>query len=365
MDTTTPKEKASLNCKGCGSVLLYVPGTHQLQCQYCRSINTIDTEPVGNIKSYDIESFLLSLDEGAQTREAITVHCKKCGAETTLPPAVTSGTCPFCATPVIVGEDSIHKILQPHYILPFIVDKKEAIEHFRKWLKGLWFAPSGLSGNAGNATLGRLRGMYLPHWCYDTNTITEYSGERGDYYYETERYTENGEVKYRKVRRTRWSYTSGTVFCTFNDVLVSASASISQNVSTTLEPWDLSLLVDYDERYYSGFHAETYQLDVVNAFDVAKQKMNPHIEKLICDDIGGDDQRIDETQTTYNDIALKYIMLPVWISAYQYKDKTYKFVVNACTGEVTGSRPYSWIKITLAVLLGIGILAVLYLYMKN
>ena len=43
-------------------------------------------------------------------------------------------------------------------------------------------------------------------------------------------------------------------------------------------------------------------------------------------------------------------LLPVWISAYRFHDRTFRFLVNARTGEVQGERPYSWIKITLAVL---------------
>ena len=51
---------------------------------------------------------------------------------------------------------------------------------------------------------------------------------------------------------------------------------------------------------------------------------------------------------------------PVWISAYRYQAKVYRFLVNARTGEVTGERPWSWVKITLAILLAILIIVVIY-----
>ena len=41
---------------------------------------------------------------------------------------------------------------------------------------------------------------------------------------------------------------------------------------------------------------------------------------------------------------------PVWLSSYKYKDKVYRFLVNARTGEVQGDRPYSAIKIALLVI---------------
>ena len=35
--------------------------------------------------------------------------------------------------------------------------------------------------------------------------------------------------------------------------------------------------------------------------------------------------------------------------AYRYRDKTFQVVVNACTGEIQGERPWSWLKITAAI----------------
>ena len=49
-------------------------------------------------------------------------------------------------------------------------------------------------------------------------------------------------------------------------------------------------------------------------------------------------------------MTYKHLLLPVWILAYKYGEKTYQVVVNAATGEVQGERPYSWIKITLFVM---------------
>ncbi|MBV9774716.1 MAG: hypothetical protein JO040_12240, partial [Gemmatimonadetes bacterium] len=67
-------------------------------------------------------------------------------------------------------------------------------------------------------------------------------------------------------------------------------------------------------------------------------------------DIGGDEQRIHSTDTRYDDVTFKHILLPVWISAYRYREKVYRRLVNARTGEVQGERPWSWIKIALLVL---------------
>jgi hypothetical protein len=44
----------------------------------------------------------------------------------------------------------------------------------------------------------------------------------------------------------------------------------------------------------------------------------------------------------------------VWLAPYHYRDEIYRIVINARTGEVVGTRPYSYWKITFLVL---GILA--------
>ena len=57
-------------------------------------------------------------------------------------------------------------------------------------------------------------------------------------------------------------------------------------------------------------------------------------------------------------MTFKHTLLPVWISAYRYHDRTFRFLVNARTGEVQGERPYSWIKITLFVMLILAVVAI-------
>jgi hypothetical protein len=68
-------------------------------------------------------------------------------------------------------------------------------------------------------------------------------------------------------------------------------------------------------------------------------------------DIGGDEQRISDIDTSWTDETFKHILLPVWMAAYKYNGKSYRFVVNGQTGEVQGERPWSIWKIAFAVIL--------------
>lgn len=357
----------SLKCSGCGAILHYKPGTDNLVCIYCGTANPIATDATLQITAVDYDTFMAQQKDQQYTKDATVVKCSSCGASTTMLPGVTADSCPFCASPLVVNLQDTRKILKPHYVLPFIIQEKTAVENFKKWLEGLWFAPNDLINKVKEQSSQQLKGIYIPYWSYNTDTVTKYSGQRGEYYYVTESYTDsNGKTQTRQVRHTRWYPASGVVSCTFRDVLVSASNSLPQNMATELEPWNLEKMKGFNEQYLSGFRSETYQMDAPAALVIAKQKMDPEIQSAICSDIDGDTQQINHYESEYRRLALKYILLPVWISAYKYSDKLYRFVVNACTGEVTGDRPWSWIKITLAILLGLSIvIGTFYFFNQN
>ncbi|SEM62168.1 zinc finger domain-containing protein, LSD1 subclass [bacterium A37T11] len=356
----------TLSCHNCGATLQYEPGTFQLKCSYCGTINEIEQTNPDDIQALDYEAFIAGNSLQPENKiEIRVVQCRQCGAQTSLPDGITSELCAFCNSPLVVSTAKNEQLLRPHYILPFLLKAKEAEERLSNWMSALWFAPSTLIKNVKQIQRDHFVGMYLPHWAYDTETETSYDGQQGIHYWGTESYTteENGKTvtRTRQVQRTRWYPVSGRVSCSFKDVLVLASNSLSRNVADKLEPWQLDKLQVFDERYISGFRSETYRIDAVAGLNIAKRKMEDTIISAIYNDIGGDEQQISDHESTYNHIKLKYNLLPIWISAYQFKNKVYQIAINATTGEVIGERPYSALKIIFAVLVVILIVLIIYL----
>ncbi|MBL7918471.1 MAG: primosomal protein N' (replication factor Y) - superfamily II helicase, partial [Bacteroidia bacterium] len=93
--------------------------------------------------------------------------------------------------------------------------------------------------------------------------------------------------------------------------------------------------------------------------------MDGSITGSVKSDIGGDVQTISSMNTSYNDITFKHILLPLWISAYKYNNKTYRFTINARTGEVQGERPYSFWKIFFLVVSVIAVIAAIIYFADN
>jgi hypothetical protein len=82
---------------------------------------------------------------------------------------------------------------------------------------------------------------------------------------------------------------------------------------------------------------------------VAKGRMVSRIEEAVRRDIGGDEQEITSMETRHRNIRFKHLLLPLWLSSFRYKDKVYRFMVNARTGESSGERPYSKAKIGMTI----------------
>jgi LSD1 subclass zinc finger protein len=361
MELEAPIQATSnqLDCKECGALLKYAPGTAHLKCEYCGCQNEIKeaSEPT-IVQEIDFEKFLNENNSEVEKQVVSTVKCSNCGASTSLKPNVTADSCPFCASPIVViGGGTSASIIKPKYLLPFKIDQKAAFVEFKKWVSSLWFAPNDLKQYVDNAD--KLNGLYIPYWTYDSKTVSSYTGERGDNYITTESYsvTINGrtEERTRTVTKIRWSYACGTVYNDFDDVLVLASNSLPEKYTNALEPWDMENITEYNDKFLSGFRSESYQIDVKAGFEKSKQIMEEGVRSSICNDIGGDHQRISTVETVYNDITFKHILLPIWLSAYRYSEKVYRFMINGRTGEVQGERPYSAVKIILAVL---GVIAV-------
>lgn len=318
------------------------------------------------VEELDYRVHLARLEQSDFTIETRVVRCSACGAETSFDPNVTAGQCPFCTAPIVATQAHSHRQIRPRSLLPFQINRDQARDRFDRWLNQLWFAPNDLKKRHDRHAIN---GLYLPAWTYDSDTESDYTGQRGVDYWVTQSYwtTVNGQRvrRTRQVRRTRWYFVSGRVRNVFDDVLIMATVSVPRHLLDKLEPWDLRNLQPYQPHYLAGFTAQSYQVDLQTGFQHAIQVMDDFIRSSIRRDIGGDHQRIHSVNTQYYDITFKHILLPVWISAYRYRHKTYQFLVNARTGEVQGDRPYSWIKITLLVLVIIAVVSIILLILAD
>ena len=373
LDHMTAKVRA-FPCKSCGAKLSFSPGSKTLKCPYCAAVNDIpDTDDT--VEELSLDAWLAKLEGESETHQQEQIKCNNCGGEQTLAANLYASACTFCGTP-LTSKSYAQRLIKPKSLVPFKVAKLQAQDKWRAWIKGLWLAPSALKNYAQSD--GGIKGIYVPYWTFDAQTYTQYSGQRGVDHSESHDSTNGkGETVTETRTRTDWTNVSGNVSFFHDDVLVPGSTSsydgattagrgsasaaamksalvsnagavgsmIAAQFSTSLRTWNTKELVPYQDEYVTGFQAEAYQIGLKASFVTAKQIIEDKVQQLVRADIGGDHQRISTINTQFSHLTFKHILLPMWVSAYIYGGKTYRFVVNGQTGEVQGESPKSGWKV--------------------
>jgi hypothetical protein len=221
----------------------------------------------------------------------------------------------------------------------------QARDLIRAWYKRQWLAPTALNKKAMTDTV---RAVYLPYWTFDANAYARWTAESGTYYY-----TGSGNKRERQVR---WSPAAGELTHAFDDDLVSASLGVEPKRLKAIEPFPTDTLIPYDPGYLAGWTVERYQIDLVAATERSRAQMDAVLHSLCGQAVPGDTYRNLQVQATFSDQRFKHILVPVWLLSYMYGKTSYQVAINGVTGKVAGGRPWSWIKITLLVILAIIIL---------
>ncbi|MFD3190151.1 TFIIB-type zinc finger domain-containing protein [Sedimentitalea sp. HM32M-2] len=350
-DSAQPQEHR-FPCEQCGADYRFAPASGTMTCDHCGHSEPIDSGPWSGaaLAELDLRDALDQTLPAAEIEETRVLSCPNCAAQVEFDPDTHAAECPFCATPVVT-DTGTNRHIKPRGVLPFALEERAAHAAMTDWLGQLWFAPNGLTQYARKGR--KMQGIYVPYWTFDADTRTRYRGERGTIYYTTRTVNRNGKRVQERIAKVRWNPASGQVTRFFDDVLVLASRSLPKRYTDALQPWDLSALEPYQPQYLAGFRAEAYGVELAEGFAEARRHMARAIERDVRFDIGGDQQRIHDIDTRVRDVTFKHVLLPVWLAAYKYRGQTYRFVVNGQTGQVQGERPWSWTKISVAVLLGL------------
>ncbi len=348
-----PDDRQNWPCNTCGADLRYAPGATELVCDHCGARQPIPDLPEARTRALneiDLARGLADDLPATQMEQVRITPCPSCGAQVEFQGATHATECPFCATPVAIGTGEERRI-KPQAVLPFALTERQARDAMTNWLGSLWFAPNGLQDYARKGRT--LNGLYVPYWTFDAATRSHYRGQRGDHYYESRTVTRDGKRTTEQVRRTRWSSRSGWVSRRFDDVLILASQSLPRHYTDNLAPWDLTALQPYRADYLAGFTAEGYTVTLAEGHAMGREVMSGIIHNDVRRDIGGDEQRVERVDTDWSSETFKHILLPIWMAAYKYNGKSYRFVVNGQTGRVQGERPWSAWKIAFAILAGL------------
>ncbi|MGN0396354.1 MAG: hypothetical protein ACI4EF_13405 [Coprococcus sp.] len=256
--------------------------------------------------------------------------CTNCGVQIPFKQFDSAGRCPSCGT-YIIRDNMVAYPYGPDIIIPFKISKREAEEKLKnEFGKKLFLPDSFLS----EKTLESMRGVYVPFWMYDYNSNIDYSAvgtkvrtwTSGD-----RRYTETSYYNvYRKLH------------INYDGIPVDASVEMADDIMDLLEPYNYEQLLSHDNKFISGFNAETYNMPPNQLEPRAIKKVNKSNREWIAEYTSGYSSLSGEHCNMDNQLlGNKFALLPVWVYEYRYQGTNYKFYVNGETGKCVGKAPLS------------------------
>lgn len=346
-------ETTHYQCPACTGPLHFAAGSGKLECEYCDSSFEIksvehyyaekeqqaaqaraEAEAHPGAEDAPWDSSELQENWDGETERMRSYTCPTCSAELICDETTAASSCPYCGNPTVIpGQFS--GVLRPDYVIPFQLEKKDAIAAVKAHYKGKIFLPRTFLSDH---TIGKIQGVYVPFWLYDGEASGEmvFTGKRIRTYRRGD--DEITETDHYLIER------SGSL--AFEKVPVDASSKMPDEYMDSIEPFDYVQLKPFSTAYMPGFLADKYDLTMEQGNNRADQRCAQTLRDALRSTVIGYD--IVETRTS--NVRLRrgkvhYAMLPVWLLNVKWGEKTFLFAVNGQTGKTAGTLPVSYGKV--------------------
>ncbi|MBF8807461.1 MAG: TFIIB-type zinc ribbon-containing protein [Enterococcus lacertideformus] len=395
MDVLTHK------CPNCGGPLTFDPKDQKFHCDYCLNIYTeaevsqyeqaqkeaqgVGLENQGPTKETAETDFTFTADEQlnqmneaelkafeeaggltdandqatpAEDRtEEDTMElflCPSCGAEIVTDATTAATYCYYCHNPVVLSGRLSGQFL-PNKVLPFAVEKEEAVEKFLDWTKKKWFIPKAFFNKE---QIDKLTGVYFPYWATDA-TVAGSLQANGTVI----RIWRVGDIEYTETKQFA-VHREGTL--SFKELVKNAlSKNTQQKMVEAVQPFPLNKAIDFKSQYLAGFQAEKRDIEYESIKSQVQHELQDYSEKLLRDTANGYTTLTNvHTSADITSEKNEYVLLPVWLVTYHSSNankKVYYYAMNGQTGKVSGVLPISHKKLGLTAFGLFTVLAILFM----
>ena len=281
----------------------------------------------------------------AQARQSThNFECSGCGASMSFDAKAGSLRCPFCASLDMVQQKDA-KILAPHRVVPFQIQRDAAVAKMREWLWRGFFRPGDLAQTAG---VVRMQPVYVPYWVFQARTHTYWTADTS--------HTPAGA-------RGDWYPMSGEHRGSYPGLLIGASGALTPGETANLCPFDMADGVAPDQVDLDDVTVEQFSVPRKYARPLARGALQEMEAQACASQYVPGRARNVHANVRIESMSSEPVLLPVWIMAYRYKEQVFRFLVNGQSGKATGQAPVSWLKmlavagIVLAVILAVLLIA--------
>lgn len=326
-------EAVQYKCPACGASLKFDAEKQDFTCEYCDSVFKEEDffKADENLDSNKAES---SENGQAEFENAVLYSCPSCGAEIITDETTAATTCYYCSNPVVLSG-KLSGELKPDSIIPFKIDKSNAISKFKEFCGKKKFLPKDFISQS---RLEEIKGVYFPYWYVDC--------------------TSNGSINAKSRHVRSWivgdiKYTETTVKSHFRqgemriiNMPEAALKNKDKDIMKYVCPFNSADFVPFSMSYLSGYFAERRNIEKSEIENEVDNKIKAFSSEKLK-------SSIEEANVTVNDSLInvgkkiwRYNLLPVWVLSYKHKEKNYIYALNGQTGKVYGELPVCNKKLT-------------------
>lgn len=340
-----PVDMINFDCPQCGATTAYNVSDGGLTCAHCGFYEPPKQAVIGK-RAQEFEFTVETMERSAQGwgEARKDLECQNCGAVTSLPIENLTHTCVFCGSNKVVQRNAQQNILRPLFMIPFKIEIDACYKIARQWLGSSWMTPAVLK-NADSVRA--FMAVYLPFWTFDAVTTADWRAEVG--HSVTEQYYDASDKSWKSRTRVEWRWESGNVQLHIDDLPVPGTQRLSKLHLNNIREFDLQQLVLYDPNYLAGLQAKAYDIPLEAAWEISRQEMRETTRKSCREQASTSDIRNFSMNLDFSEESWRYVLLPVYVAAYQYAEQVYQVVVNGQSGSISGPRPVDWQKVWLAI----------------
>jgi len=342
-ETESLKEVVDFDCPQCGATTAYSIHDEGLSCAHCGYYEAPSKKIVGK-GAQEFEFTVKTMERSAQGWGEVRreIDCQNCGAQTSVPIESLSHTCVFCGSNKVIQRQASQDSLRPRFLIPFKIETLQCKEIAHEWLGSEWMLPSKLREISDNVDF---QGIYLPFWTFDSRTYADWKSEVG--HQKTERYFKDGEWKTRTVIEWRWE--SGKVEKNFDDLVINGTDRLSELHFEKIKNFNLEALSEYESKFLAGMKAKSYDITLKDAWEKSRHKMRD-ITRIACRNQASTPRiRNFSMSLDFREESWRYILLPIYLAAYEYAGKPFQVMINGQNGSISGQRPVDWTKVWLVI----------------
>jgi len=321
-------QTTNYQCPACTGPLRFLPDSGRTECEYCGSVYELAEIEALYGKEEEWDTSELTEDWGEDAAGMKVYSCPSCTAELICDETTAASTCPYCGNPTVVPQQ-LSGALKPDYVIPFKLEKEDAVAALKKHYGKRFFLPKSFtSGNH----IQQVQGVYVPFWLFDGKAY-------GSTAYDASRSKTFTKGKYRITETMHYQVTrAGSL--EFEKVPVDGSKKMPDGHMDSIEPYDYQELKPFSTAYLPGFLADKYDISAEEsrgrAEDRCEQSLQTELRKTV---VGYDAVNQTGKQIRIQRGKVQYALLPVWMLNTKWQGQDFLFAMNGQTGKLVGDLP--------------------------